>query len=196
MKANTQQNKKPAPAQPPTAKTNGKAQDADDDLDDDVEVDETEASDDDDKETPGWQKTQRLPPAKREAVLLANLVAKLARRQETIANWPEESKPAKEALEQASACLKTAADALAKLPDSFKARIPASKSSKAELEAGSIIRITDKQLPNYDGILDADQVTGIKVTEIRGNRVVATTPDGAKVIFARGHVCLDETASA
>jgi hypothetical protein len=196
--------KNPAPAQPPTkpAAKAAPAPDPVDDLEDEVDDAEGDLEDEDDGEPNGaksrnWLKTQRLPAPKREAVLIANIVNKTARRAGVIEDWPgDELVGIRKQLSAAIDSMKAAADALAKLPDSYKARVPhARKSGGAELAPGSLLRITEKQLETYKGILEDDQLSGIKLLEVRGNKVVLMLPgDGGKIIIPRGHVTLDADA--
>jgi len=206
--ANATTNKKPAPAAKPTpAKpANGRATAAPpkpaDDLDDDDDLDADTASTDGKR---GGSDFSKLPPAKRVAVRIGNEVTRLSKQAESIANWPAESTEgtkvydAKGWVASALELLKRSAEALASLPDDYKPRV-AKASSKGggsrELKAGDRIRITDKRMPEYEGVLEPNMMRGIEVVEIRGNKVIARTPDGMKAMFARGHVCLDDQPAA
>jgi hypothetical protein len=197
--------KNPAPAQPPTkpAAKAAPAPDPVDDLEEDLEETEGEDDHDDDDGEPNgaksrnWLKTQRLPAPKREAVLIANIVNKTTRRAGVIEDWPgDELVGIRKHLAQAIDGMKAAADALAKLPDSYKARVPhARKSGGAELAPGTLVRITEKQAETYKGVIEDEQFTGITLLEVRGNKVVLRLPgDGEKIIIPRGHVTLDADA--
>jgi hypothetical protein len=200
--------KNPKPAQPPTTKPAAAkpaapppAAEPDEDLDTDVDD-----SDDDDGAPAGdgetaaakkrnWMATQRLPAPKREAVLVANLVNKLSRRLDTITNWPgPEMDEVRKSMQTAIDSMKDASQGMAKLPESYKAKVPASSGPAKELKPGSIIRITEKKVSDYEGILEPEQMRGIKVIELRGNKVVAQAGD-LKVMLARGHVALDTEAA-
>jgi len=180
----TANNKKPTPATKPVpAKPTAAAPKAD--VDDITE--EPEAKDE----------FSKLPPAKRVAVRLGNEVNRLTKQADAIANWPTEAtgavQRAKERVTEALDALKSAASALVTLPDDYRPRVASAgkNNTKIELLPGSLVRITDKRVGEYEGILEPDQMRGIKVIEIRGNKVVATTKDGVKAMFARGHVCPD-----
>lgn len=186
----TNANKKPGPAQPPAA-AKAKPQDhpkpapaaeADNDLDD-----ETAGGD----ETP----VHKLPPAKKMAARIGNVVNRMEVYAGNVKNWPgDDLVNVRGSLDAAISGLKSAAEILAKLPDDYKPRVAkAGKQTggKLELLPGSMIRITDKRMPEYEGVLEAEQMRGIKVVEVRGNKVIALTKDGVKAMLARGHVCPD-----
>lgn len=207
----TPNNKKPTPAKntaPAAAKINGtpkntpvtaapkdKDADLDDDLDDEVETGE---------KGEGGDAFNKLPPAKRVAVRLGNEVNRLTKQFDTISKWPAHEGTdavamASTAVGTALENLKKACEALTSLPETYRPRV--AKAGKAggaskDLKPGDFVRITDKRKEEYVGVLEDDHMTGIKVIEVRGNKVVAITKDGVKAMFARGHVCLDETAAA
>ncbi len=195
---------KPAPAQPPKAAAKPAPTKAPEPEEDEIDVEEEpEEGDDGDDDTEGegdgeakkgrnWMKTQRLAPPKRESVLLLNLVGKVQRRADVVKNWPgEEAAKAKAALEATMTSLREASALFAGLPDSYKARTGTTTSKGVELEAGSLVRITDKRTSDYEGTLEPEEMTGLKVKEVRGNKVVVTTRTGIVMIIARGHVCPD-----
>lgn len=203
--------KQGTPAKPANKPANNKTAAPADDLDDlDVDVDEDEEGDGDDasesSEANGkgasWKETMKLPPAKRVAVRLSNLVDRTQHQLDAMKSWTgEEQERARGIVEQVQQGLKDAAEVLAKIPDDWRPVRRAgggggTSTKNVELAPGTVIRITDKRVPEYDGVLEADQMKGIKVVEVRGNKVVAITPDGTRAMFARGHVCLDTTAAA
>jgi len=151
---------------------------------------------DDDLDEDGGEK-DRLSLAKRTAVRLGNSVNRIIKLAEKVGGWSADDAghvvTAQGALTVAVEGLKAASEALVKLPDDYKSRVPKSKGgkggSKVELLPGSIVRITDKAKAEYEG-LDF-QLTGIEVIEVRGNKVVCKTSDGMKAMIARGHVCPD-----
>lgn len=208
MAQNTKKQGTPAKPANKAANTKPSTDDLDDldvDVDEDEEDNEVETADDGDGESNGksasWKETMKLPPAKRVAVRLGNLVDRVQHQLDAMKSWTGEQQEAARAIvEQVQQGLKDGAEALAKIPDDWRpARAKGagggSSSKNVELKEGTLIRITDKRVPEYDGVLESDQMKGIKVVEVRGNKVVAITPDGTKAMFARGHVCLDTTAA-
>lgn len=183
---------KPTQATPP-ANTAPKKDDDIDDLDDDTSDAGGEGVN-----------FHKLPPAKRVAVRLGNEVNRLQKQFDTVTKWPDHAgtdavSMAKESIGKALDGLKAACSALTSLPDEYRPRVAkAGKAGtgKAELKAGDMIRITDKRQGEYEGVLEAAQMKGIKVVEVRGNKVIALTNDGVKAMFARGHVCLDDSVPA
>lgn len=201
--------KKPGPAPRPTpVKAAPAAQEADLDEDD---LDDEEGGDDDggeeDEGGPAvngngkpisagrrkWMATQKLAPSKREAVLMGNLVNKLLRREDIIKDWNVPGGvAAKAAMGEAVELLKSAAQALAGIDPAWRPTAARSSgSNSAPLEAGAIVKITDKRRGEYAGVIPDDAMVGIKVKELRGNRVVVIMNDGVQAMFPRGHVCLD-----
>lgn len=212
----TPNNKKPAPAAKPVnaAKpgqpVNGKSAaaptpaktEAPKEAPKDVDIDDLDDDVDTDSGSDGGDNFNKLPPAKRVAVRLGNEVNRLQKQFDTVSKWPEHGdsntvNTVKLNVETALVALKKACEALTSLPDDYRPRVAkAGKAGggKAELKAGDIIRITDKRVSEYEGVLEPEQMKGIKVVEIRGNKVIATTNDGVRAMFARGHVCLDDSA--
>jgi hypothetical protein len=183
----TANNKKPAPAARPTAaKTPVQAA-----------AKETEKDIDDLEDEGGKGDFNKLPVAKRVAVRLGNEVNRLTKQFDLVSKWPDNGSGAvtrtKERLGEVLDGLKSACEALASLPDDYKPRVAKGKGGggKVDLLPGSMIRITDKRIGEYDGVLEPEQMRGIKVVEVRGNKVVALTNDGVKCMLARGHVCPD-----
>jgi len=204
-------NKKPGPAPRPTAAKAAPAaapQELDeDDIDDEGDDDE---GDDDEAEEGAvaadgtgkkpisngrrkWMATQKLAPSKREAVLMGNLVNKLARREDIIKDWTVAgSEVARASVTEALELLKAAAQALAGIDSNWRpTTVRGSGSNATPLEAGAIVKITDKRRGEYAGVIPDDAMRGIKVKELRGNRVVVIMNDGVQAMFPRGHVCLD-----
>lgn len=189
---------RPAPGRPPTNGATAKlptpvaVQPSDDLGDDDLDTAPTGGKKDD--------SFSKLPPAKRVSVRLGNEVQRLTRQAESISNWPGDALLGiRSSLSDALTNLKLAAEGLASLPDDYKPRV-AKASSKGwgskELKAGDKVRITDKRVAEYEGVLEPELMRGIEVVELRGNKVIAKTSDGMRAMFARGHVCLDEEATA
>lgn len=198
--------KKPGPAPRPTpAKASSAPQP---ELDEDDLNDEGDEADDDEEDggpsvngngkpisngRRKWMATQKLAPSKREAVLMGNLVNKLMRREDIIKDW---SVPggiaAKASISEALDHLKAAAQALAGIDPAWRpVTARTSSSNAAPLEAGAVVKITDKRRNEYAGVIPDEAMVGIKVKELRGNRVVVVMNDGVQAMFPRGHVCLD-----
>jgi len=132
----------------------------------------------------------RLPPAKRVMVRVRNTVERFEKRLGQIKNWPgAEAAAARDNLAAGLAAFKTAMDALASLPDDYRPSLRGS--AKVEIEAGTLVRLTDARKAEYDGVVEPDCMSGIKVLEVRGNKVVTIMRDGTKAMFPRGHVTVD-----
>ncbi len=146
-------------------------------------------------------KMRKLPPAKQIAVRLGNEVTRVESVMETISRWPDADgvnmADIRSDIGMALESLRTASTNIARVPDDYKPRVPkgATSRSKGIIDVGTLVRITDKRKEEYAGVLEPAQMIGIKVLEIRGNRLVTITQDGVKALFARGHVCVDTTAA-
>jgi hypothetical protein len=198
--------KKPGPAPRPTP-VKAAASAPQPELDEDDLGDEGEDEDEDDDEDSGgaavngkpisngrrkWMATQKLAPSKREAVLMGNLVNKLLRREDIVKDWNVPGgQVAKAEIAEALDHLKAAAQALAGIDPAWRPVTARTSSSTAPLEAGAIVKITDKRRNEYAGVIPDDAMVGIKVKELRGNRVVVIMNDGVQAMFPRGHVCID-----
>ncbi len=197
----------PKPANKPAAKAKPPATVEDLDNEDDLDGDEAasaEASGDEAAATNGassWKATMRLPPAKRVAVRLGNLVDRVQHQIDAMKNWAgEEQEAVKAAVQQVQDGLKAAAERLTQIPDDWR---PARSGGggggggpKVEIVVGTLVRITDKRLPEYQDIVSPECARGIKVTEVRGNKVVGLMSDGVKAMIPRGHVTVDTEAMA
>jgi hypothetical protein len=170
---------KPRPAQPPTAKPAKPAKPA--------------------KQPDGGDK---LPLVKRVALRVSRAAEMAQNQLDKIKSWPGDTltgpghaiNDVRTALASAIDALKHESTALASLPDDFKPRTPKGQGSKTELLPGSFVRITDKRVGEYEGVLEPAQMRGMRVTEVRGNKVFVMFKDGDKEVrgmFARGHVCPD-----
>ena len=191
--ASANNNKRPTPAKSPALKS-VKARATSDDLDDDDLDDDAPKG----KKENSDARLRKLPFAKRINVKLSNLTARLERLSDKVEGWQDGDGAPMEAMRRRMAQvlvdLEQLTNEFGAVPASYIPRAPRVKgtsSVKADLVAGSLIRITDKRAPEYDGILEPAQLRGIKVIEVRGNKVIALTSDGIKAMFARGHVCLD-----
>lgn len=148
---------------------------------------------------PGWKDTMKLPPAKRVAVRLGNLVDRIQHQLDAMKSWTgEEQDRARAIVVQAQDGLKAAAEVLVGVPDEWR---PTRSSkggggAKAEVTAGSIVRITEKRLPEYADVISNECARGIRVKEIRGNKVVGVMSDGMVAMLPRGHVTIDTEAPA
>lgn len=191
---------KPAPQQHAAPAKPAPARDVDDDLDVDLAETSEESTSGDVADKVDFNK---LPPAKRIAVRLGNEVQRLQKQFDAIKNWPDVAgsdsvTKSRDNVAAGLACLKSAAEGLAGLPDDYRPRVAKSSTSAKgrDIAPNDLVMITDKRREEYAGVLEPDQMTGIKVVELRGNKVVATTKDGMRAMFARGHVCLDEASMA
>lgn len=195
---------KPSPAKPASAPPVTKVEDLDDedeDLDGDLDADDAPKSDGNGAGKPAsWKDTMKLPPAKRVAVRLGNLVDRVQHQLDATKSWTGDVQDQVRAIIlQAQDGLKAAAEQLAKVPDDWRPRRTAGGGggSKVELEAGTLVRITEKRLPEYQDIISGEAARGIKVLEIRGNKVVCAVNDNGNTIKAmlpRGHVTVDVEA--
>jgi hypothetical protein len=168
-------NKKPAPAQPPSKSAPAKP-----------------APDKADKQKGGGAAFWKLPAAKRLSVRLGNLATRIQNQAiDEIRNWPGvELVEVRSKLGLVLDELKSAAEDLAKLPDTYQPRAKGG-GSKVELLPGSLIRITDKQMSFYEDILKPEEMRGLTYKETRGPKVVAVTNTGLLTLINRGHVCPD-----
>lgn len=191
--------KQPTPAKPAgkpatTPTTNASADD--DDLDDGDDLDAGAATN---GSAGSWKDTMKLPPAKRVAVRLGNLVDRLQHQLDAIKSWSGGTQDEVRAIVlQAQDGLKAAAEKLALIPDEWRPSRAAGGGggSKVELEPGVLVMITEKRRPEYADVIEDANMRGIKVKEIRGNKVVCTLADGMIAMLPRGHVTVDVGATA
>lgn len=205
MAQNTKKNPpaKPATKLPPT--THAKPASAPvtkvEDLDDeDLDLDDgaDEGSNGANGKGANWKDTMKLPPAKRMAVRLGNLVDRVQHQLDAMKSWAGEDQEAARAIvQQAQDGLKGAAERLAQVPDDWRPRRAAGGGggSKVELQPDDLVRITDKRMAEYTDIVSAECARGIKVVEVRGNKVVGLMSDGVRAMLPRGHVTLDTEAT-
>jgi len=152
-------------------------------------------------DVPYWKKMNALPAAKRIQIRVANVSDRLARLVDDTTGWQgmDAFQPSLLTAELKDLATKVAQIGLAfgGAPDGYKPTAArAGKAPKGEIVVGSLIRLTDKQAPNYAGALEPAQMVGIKVLEVRDNKLVALTNDGVKMLISRGHVCLDAATAA
>lgn len=204
------QNTKKSPPKLVHSKPSTKPVSTVEDLDDeDLENEDLEDDDDSDAPTNGangtahtskWKETQKLPPAKRVAVRLGNLVDSLQKQLDSMKNWDGDVQTqARANVAAAQDALKSAAEALVTVSDDWRPARAArgtGGAAKAEVTAGSIVRITAKRLPEYADVISDECSRGIKVKEIRGNKVVGVMSDGMIAMLPRGHVTIDSEAPA
>jgi hypothetical protein len=168
----------------------------------------TEAPDDDDLDTDGDEdsgegKGKKLPMPKRLSVRINRMAERLAPYSTRLDAWPNvgdiNMKELAATVANAMSGLRVVSVALASLPDDYAPRITkpgAGKGgTKGELAVGSKVRVTDKQKPDYAGVLADELLCGMTVIENRGNRVFVMLGEGAVGMFPRGHVTADADAS-
>lgn len=199
-------NKKPSPAKPPAAKPAQAKPTTVEDLDDEDLDGDTDDGDDGASASNGsngkgasWKETMKLPPAKRVAVRIGNLVDRTQHQLDAMKNWKGEEQEAVRAIVvQAQDALKAAAERLAQIPDDWRPTRAAGGGggSKAEIEPGTVVRLTEKRAPEYADVIPEEHQRGIKVKEVRGNKVVCILADGMVAMIPRGHVTVDDAAAA
>lgn len=208
MAQNTKKPNTNKPANKPNG--NGKPTTVEDLDDEDLDAEEAEEAEEDDLDaTPAadgggeksgsWKETMKLPPAKRVAVRLGNLVDRVQHQLDAMKSWKgDEQERIKGIVVQAQDGLKAAAEALAAIPDDWRPSRSAGGAggSKADIKADDYVRITDKRLPEYQDIITPECARGIRVKEIRGNKVVGVMADGVVAMLPRGHVTLDDAPAA
>ena len=183
----------------PTAKVTAPADFDEDDLDtgDEDEDDDTEV------ETSATTKKARLPGHKRMANRIGRIADRLVPYADKVGGWGStrdlDMGKVQQAVLDGIAALRQASDALDALPASYTGHIAKAKgSTKANgraLAAGTLVRVTDKQIEDYTTVLTATQMRGMTVVELRGNKVFVRTTDGCVGMFPRGHVCVDLEAA-
>jgi hypothetical protein len=196
----TATNKRPAPAKSPAqlkaVPKPAKPDDLDnDDLDDDDDDDDVDGNAD-----AGEAPTlfRRLPKHIQISVRLNNGADRLIKYTSKIDNWLADEAglvaETQSVLRTALASLKTAAELLVKLPDDYKSRArKAGKGKgvhKGEMAVGTVVRITDKALAEYEGMEDFDP-TGLVTMSPSAPRIWCKTKDGAKALIPRGHLTVD-----
>lgn len=140
-----------------------------------------------------------LPQAKRRGVLIGNLYDRVGRQGIEIASWEgAELQDVRDKLASAQRLLGEARTVLDALPEGYRPHSTrVAGSGGREVKDGDVVRITDKRRGEYEEILSADQMTGMQVKSIRGNRVVVMMKaedggDPIQAMFPRGHVCHDD----
>lgn len=100
-----------------------------------------------------------------------------------------------ELIQMADTNLKQAIELLERIPASYKPerRLGGAALTKATaagglIEAGTVVTIREKRRAGYADDLTVAEMTALTVTEIRKNKLVCTTPGGAKVFIPRAHV--------
>lgn len=127
---------------------------------------------------------------KRRAVLLGNLVERIGRQRTDMASWSgAEMDEVRRMLDGASSTLRDAAGLLNSLPPEYRTRAGARRQTPVvEVKPGDIVSILDKRRSEYDGVLEPHQLTGIKVVEPRGNKVVVVLPGDVRAMLPLGHI--------
>lgn len=137
-----------------------------------------------------------LPQARRASVLTNNIADRCDRQFRAVENWAgAEMAGARAQITQAAALLRAAAATMGALPEDYRPRAGrrvagVGASAGVALREGDLVRVGDSHLEDYEGVVD---VTGLRVVEQRGNRVMVTGPDGTRTWLPRGHVTICPT---
>lgn len=150
---------------------------------------------------PGPKPGLNLPPGKKASVQIEKTLEKLQKLVERTDKWAKDDaglvEEATSTLRRGVACLHESSDAFKGLPDDYKTRTARWAGGQQLLEPGQTVRITEKRVADYDGILGLEN---LQVVETRGSKVVVLDPNGPsgpeRAIVPRGHLTHQQQAQA
>lgn len=127
------------------------------------------------------QALRALPIARQVETKVRNALHRTEGLVKLMARWPLDAFDAVEKLKSAHDDVLAV---LEKIPDTFKPP----RAPRAELTPGTTVRLTERAIPLYDGILEANETRGLEVVKVAAGRVACKTVNGSKILFPRGHV--------
>lgn len=142
---------------------------------------------------PKEERGEKMPIARRTEVLVKQIEKRIAKMQKRFNAWPTGVQQCTIEVLQALSGLRKELDTI---PDTFKPeRVGAVGKGKLQIEAGATVDIAERARKHYEDLLDADEMTNLKVTKIKGSKIAVLTEESATRLFIpRGHLVVTKAA--
>lgn len=135
------------------------------------------------------EKKDALPRARQLEMTVKNLVMRIANLQKAYSKLSDAGAGKTEfELMRAAGFIQSACEHAALVPDDVKPK----PTGPAPVDVGTTVSIKTAKRANYEGLLPAAQLVGMKVVAVKGKKVLVQTPDETKVFISVGDVTVDE----
>jgi len=143
------------------------------------------------KEKAAKEKKDQLPFGKRFAVVVAKTEERFTKAMKKVAALPDEThekaKEAKQQLQFIVGAFGALKERLNALPDDFSPK-GAKSEGGSRIEVGGTVTVREKKRADYDGLIDAKELEGMKVLAIKGNKALVQVASGSKIFMPKSHL--------
>lgn len=126
---------------------------------------------------------------------LSKAVGKIARRTERLAKIFSTEPSLHEAFVNTARVLRAVSGEIGELNGDWKPTKVAGRGEprEAKFREGAIVRLVEKHRPQYEGLIEVDEMTGLRVDKVQGKNVRVVTESGVKMFLPANRLEADGT---